>query len=201
VIPIGTRLIAFDCDCVLQRFHADGRVETIWRDPETGKLPDVEQLNEEVPKAEWRISQFTGLPEEPWGKYFAVYLLNPDTGEAWTYISKSASASIAYTALRTKIRNKRIMCGAVMPVVELRTAKWHSKKRNLYIDRPDFHVTGEWLSRGQPAIAAEPAVKQIEYAKPVLDLADRPTIDAEPDRFDGIPAYDPQSADDEYVPF
>jgi hypothetical protein len=161
-IASGTRLIVIDCDCCLQRFPESGGVETLWRDPDTGRLPDHEQLNEQVPVEQWRINKFTGQPEAPWKKFFAVYLLDPATGGALTYLNSSASASIAYVDLKTRIRNKRLLCNGakIVPVVELRHTTWHSRRRGLDIIRPDFRIV-DWLTRGDPAIASAPPVKAI----------------------------------------
>jgi hypothetical protein len=199
LIATGTRLIVYNCDAVLQWFSADG-VKTIWRD-EKGRLADPDELNLQIPQAEWRIGKFDDRPEPPWARYFVVYLIDPDSGRALTYINKSASASIAYVELKKQIRNKRLICGApVIPVVELQEAVWHSRRRNLDVVRPDFRIIG-WRTRGalQPTIAPPEPVQQIEATtaenKPAGERstpAQRPsTVTEALDRFAGTPAKPP----------
>ena len=97
-LPVGARLIALGCDCVLQRWQ-DNTASTLYLDPTTGRLPDPEQLNEQIPQSEWEVNRFNNQPEPPWARYAVVYLVDPETGDKWTYINKTSGAFMAYTAL------------------------------------------------------------------------------------------------------
>jgi hypothetical protein len=188
VIPAGTQMLAIQTDIGVQRWQ-DGKATVEWRNPETGKLPDPEDLNEKIPMAQWE-NGLDGKPKPPWGYVYCVYLLDMNSGKKWSYVHDTTSAKIAYQELKNSIQNKKILCGVeLLPVVELRCGTtWRSRKFGL-VPRPDFNPV-KWLRRGDDGalvLAADP-LKQLGGGAQVAQAPPR-QIAAQP-----APAHQPGQA-------
>ena len=85
---------------------------------EDGPLPDVDELNALVPKAEWGLG-LNDKPRPPWQFNWVVYLFNPETADAYTYLNSTRGAQIAYERLETKFAMMRRLRGNVVPIVRL----------------------------------------------------------------------------------
>jgi hypothetical protein len=158
-VAMGTRLLACECDVILQRW-TDGTAATIYRDPVTGELPDLDELNEKIPAVEWELDRFTNKPRPPWSRYAVVYLLG-EHGEALTFINNTSGGFQAYSDLKSSIQRTREFRGEhVVPLIELQAKGWTSPQYGPQI-KPWFKIIN-WQRKGAPPpVAAEPA-KQIE---------------------------------------
>jgi hypothetical protein len=147
-IPADTKLLAWATTEALQLWRNKLPVETIIKQPGE-PLPDVDELNSDIPQAEWEM----GLngPRPPWVKQHVVYLLNPTDGGELTFISSTTGAAIAVEQLRDKVRNMRMLRGGqVVPVVELGSKSMTTRFGTRL--RPEFIIT-QWRNLGGPATA------------------------------------------------
>jgi len=130
------------------------RVAQCWRDGEVldeyweddGPLPDIDDLNAQIPQAEWEIA--FDKPRPPWGLYFVTYLVNPETADCFTFVSNSVGAKIAYERLVAKFEMMRRLRGCgVCPLVRLENRPMRIASRNITRLRPEFTVI-EWRNLG-----------------------------------------------------
>jgi hypothetical protein len=134
-------MLAIALSEALQCWKGKKPVETITAKP----LPDVNDLNEAVPKSEWEPG-LDGKPKPPWQHQVIVYLIDPTSGGFFTYLNSTTGARIAVDQLREKVITMRALRGArVVPVVRLthRPMKTQFGMRN----RPEFEVI-EWRQWG-----------------------------------------------------
>jgi hypothetical protein len=111
----------------------------------TKPLPDVNALNEAVPKNEWEPG-LDGKPKPPWSHQYVVYLLDPASAGFYTFLNSTTGARIAHEQLREKVITMRALRGArVVPVVKLthRPMKTFVGMKH----RPEFEVIG-WKQLG-----------------------------------------------------
>jgi hypothetical protein len=66
------------------------------------KFPDIDKLNAETPKNEWRIGP-DGKPKGPYERAFILYLLDPDTLERFTYVASTIGGMRAVRELRERV--------------------------------------------------------------------------------------------------
>jgi hypothetical protein len=59
-----------------------------------GPLPDVDELNAQIPQEEWEPG-LDGKPRPPWSLVYVVYLVDPDSAELYTFINSTFGASLA----------------------------------------------------------------------------------------------------------
>ena len=120
----------------LQRF-TDNVSEFILKEP--GKpLPDVDELNEQIPQDEWEEG-LNGEPRPPWQRVYVVYLIRLHDASILTFISGTAGARIAYNALTSKVYNMKVLRGtSVAPIVKLSSKPMKTKFGTKM--RPDFEV-------------------------------------------------------------
>jgi hypothetical protein len=125
----------------IQRWRDKKVVEEITAKP----LPDVNLLNEAVPKHEWELG-LDGQPKPPYSHQFVVYLLDPGSGAFFTYLNSTVGARIAHEQLREKVVTMRTLRGTrVVPVVKLthRPMKTFVGMKH----RPEFEIVG-WKQLG-----------------------------------------------------
>jgi hypothetical protein len=83
--------------------------------PETTELgpdeffPDIEKMNAEAPQSEWR--EVFGKSEGPYQKAYVVYLFDPRTMEAFTFITATKGGFRATDELKGKVRRARELKG------------------------------------------------------------------------------------------
>jgi hypothetical protein len=151
-----------------------GLPEVILKEP--GKsLPDVDLLNEKIPRDQWPIGKFTGQPEPPWKVVAFVYLLRLHDAAVFTHINSTWGTKICVRSIRERIRNMGVLRGAsVWPIVRLTSTPMPSKNFPGRF-RPELEIV-EWRQIGsnQPAQIESP--KQAEQiGKPVKE----PSFDEE----------------------
>src|SRR5262249_9190263 len=164
-IENGTKLVALATAAMWQRWE-DGKVaETIQRQP--GKrLPDREELSH-TDEDEWEEGP-SGEPQDPWRNTRLVYLIDPQTAEAFTFSTSSWGGRAAVTDLGDQISRMRTVHPDAVPIVELRAAEMPTKYGRK--SKPIFKVVG-WKSAsggGAPApverqIAAQEAKKEVDH--------------------------------------
>jgi hypothetical protein len=154
------RSVAVAVDTIIQRWKDQRVIETITEKP----LPDINLLNETVPREEWEIG--INGPREPYQRTHVVYLLNLDTAERSTFINSTVGASIAVSRLKDKVTWMRKMRGAnVVPQVELTWAPMITRFGQR--KRPEFKIIG-WIRLGPGSGTLPPTeeLKQLPPAEP-----------------------------------
>jgi len=118
-LPDGTRLVAVKTAAAWVRWENQRPVETITR--EKGKpFPEREDLSMWEDKSAWPTGM-SGDKEDPWRNTRYVYLISPDTMEAYTFSTSSAGGRNAVRDLGDNIARVRKMRGNpnLVPLVEL----------------------------------------------------------------------------------
>ena len=128
-------------------------------------FPDVECMNEEAPKSEWR--EAFGRKVGPWERVHALYLLEPATMAGFTYLTSTAGGFIAVRELQEAINRARMLGDKhLYPVVTLGDAFMNTKFGGR--QRPSFKIV-RWVPIGRPA--AKPAIAAVK-AKANADMDD-----------------------------
>jgi hypothetical protein len=150
-VPGELELVVADRARVLQKWGADGApLESRFLEPDE-KWPDVDALNAKTPRSEWR--EGFGNMVGPWQCSWVIYLLNPLTGDKFTYVTSTVGGHMAVGDLSDKIRVMRRLRGArVYPVVTLSDTHMQTKFGGR--QRPDFKVV-RWVAlEGDTALPA-----------------------------------------------
>jgi hypothetical protein len=99
-LPLPPKALVLATGEVAQQWDRDNNlVDAILARPGE-PLPDVEALNEAIPRSEWR--DFNGQPQGPWQHSRIVYLLDPHLAGLYTFISATIGARIAWSRLRER---------------------------------------------------------------------------------------------------
>jgi hypothetical protein len=154
----------------IQRWHDKKPIETITTKP----LPDLEILNEAVPKSEWE-PDFNGNPKPPYQHEVIVHLVNLATGEIYTFIASSVGAHMAWDHLREAVMTMRALRGArVMPLVRL--AERPMKTKFGLRGRPAFEIVN-WHTPGDgtPALPTPETPRLSGPASPAPPTSTPPT--------------------------
>jgi hypothetical protein len=124
LVEDGTKLVALATAAMWVRWENNRPVEHIVRQP--GKrLPDREDLGYND-QAEWEKSP-DDEPKDPWQNTRLVYLVDPQTAEAYTFSTSSWGGRGAVIDLADSIARMRSVHPGACPVVELRSAKMPTK--------------------------------------------------------------------------
>jgi hypothetical protein len=109
------------------------------------KVPDVEQLNVDCPRAEWRMRD--GQPKGPFEFAYCVWLLDLRTMNRFTYIASTVGGQRAVRELRDHVTWMRKFRGSrLFPIVTL--ADVFMSTRFGGRQRPHFALTGRWITLG-----------------------------------------------------
>ena len=128
-------------------------------------FPDIEKLNAEAPRSEWR--EAFGKMVGPWQNSFVLYLLDPETMQGFTFPTSTAGGFRAVFELKDDVHRARMLQGDnVYPVVTL--ADTHMKTQYGPRQRPAFKIVRFVPIGGQarPLLEeskAEPLNDQIVY--------------------------------------
>jgi len=143
---------------VVQCWKDGAYLETYFEDE--GPLPDLGELNDQVPQAEWEIAY--NKPNPPWALFHVVYMVEPVTGEFFTFSNSSTGAKIGYEKLADKFdMMSRLRGPNIRPLVNLTSRKWRIVALDLIKIRPEYTIL-EWRDLGtdpQPAQLPAPADK------------------------------------------
>jgi len=141
-IEKGTKLIAIGTTA-WSRWAAGKPVE--YRMRQSGKpLPDREELGNTDTTA-WEIGPDGKTPRDPWQSTRLVYLVDPDTAEAFTFSTSSFGGREAVTDLAGAISRMRSAHPNALPVVSLEAAAMPTKYGRK--SKPLFKVVG-WKAIG-----------------------------------------------------
>ena len=113
----GTRLIALGTAAMWVRWEDGKPVEHIVRRPGE-RLPEREKLSH-TNEDEWETGP-GGEPKDPWANTRLVYLVDPDTAEAYTFSTSSWGGRDAVIELGDQIARMRTTYPDAAPIVELR---------------------------------------------------------------------------------
>jgi hypothetical protein len=152
------------CTRALQCWQDQKPVDSILEQP--GKpLPDADTLNSQIPQNEWELDPNNGQPKPPWVLQHICYLIDPHSGETYTFINSTKGAQIAIERLGDKFQWMRALRGNVVPIIKLDSRPMQTRFGQKI--RPEFTVI-EWRELGQngDGILEQKAVPQIEQAKP-----------------------------------
>jgi len=172
-LPLPARLLVVGTTRALQCWREQKPIDTIIEQPDE-PLPDVNALNEQIPKNEWE-NGLDGKPRGPWQLNHVVYLINMETADSYTYLNSTYGASIAVEQLNDKLDLMRRMRGAhVLPIVALESRPMKTAFGPK--QRPHFTIV-EWRNMEPPTPAIAPPTppspttpqleKPAETSKPV----------------------------------
>jgi hypothetical protein len=109
-------------------------------------LPDLEELNDAIPKSEWEPG-LDGHPRPPYSHQYAVYLLYPNDAQFFTLMNSTVGMKMLYESVDERWGVMRHLRGAdVIAVVSLATRPFRTKKWGLKY-RPDLKIL-EWRKPG-----------------------------------------------------
>jgi hypothetical protein len=129
-------------------------------------LPDVDELNAAIPIAQWEKG-LDNKPKAPWALVYVLYLVNPITGQMFTYVNSTVGTRIAYSKLLDQVCTAQSLRGEdVVPIIRLSTKPMKTE----FGERPRPHYEVLELRSAGTALANKQA-PQIEY-KPVEDEFD-----------------------------
>jgi len=171
-------LVALGTTQALQCWSGGKPTDTVMAHPDR-PLPDVDELNGQIPQEEWEKG-LDGKPRAPWVKQHVAYLVDPLSGEAYTFINGTFGAKIAVERLADRVANmQRLRGGNALPVVKLESRAMKTKFGTK--QRPEFTIV-EWREIG----GGGGEVKAIEH-KPVGKPVKTPTASEELN--DEIPSF------------
>jgi hypothetical protein len=156
------RLLAVGTETWLRRWKDKRVIDEIKDKP----LPDLEMLNESIPKSEWEIGLDGITPRKPYERAHRVDFLNLDTGEHTNFVAATAGAARAVAQLKKQVKWMRRMRGSgVVPQVVL---DWAPFKTQFGMKkRPDFKVASWFdLGGGAPASVEAQAPKALPPVAP-----------------------------------
>ena len=113
-----TLLLAIGTTEALQ--HWDGQIplEDIRKRPGEA-LPDVDELNAQIPRSEWKEG-LDGQPRPPWQHAYVAYLVSVDDASLYTFVNGTIGARIAVERLQDKVKWMRALRGVnCAPLVRL----------------------------------------------------------------------------------
>ena len=100
-LPTDLELVAANVNRVVQKWSDGQPVETIILEPHQ-KFPDVEEMNEKVPKQEW-VEGPDGQPRGPWQAQHILYLLDAGPIDKYTFATGTTGGRIAIGGCATSL--------------------------------------------------------------------------------------------------
>jgi hypothetical protein len=150
----GKRLVALATSAMWVRWQGGKPVQYHVRHPGQ-RLPEREQLGHDN-EGEWEIGP-TGERIDPWSNTRLVYLVDPDTAEAFTFSTSSIGGRSAVTELGDQIGRMRNAHFDALPIVELRAVEM--KTRFGRKSKPLLKVIGWKNASAKPASEIAPSQK------------------------------------------
>jgi hypothetical protein len=114
----GTRLLAVDCAKAWCKWR-DGKPEYRVQQPGAA-FPEREELGDDD-KSIWEAG-INGEPRDPWSLNRMVYLIDPRSQGAYTFVTSSWGGRGAVIDLADAVRRKRFSSPSAIPLVELQSA-------------------------------------------------------------------------------
>lgn len=171
-ISDGTKLVALATTAIWVRWENGKPVE--YRTRQAGRrLPEREDLGH-TDESEWEEGP-DGKPQDPWRNTRLVYLVNPQTAEAFTFSTSSWGGRGAVADLGDQIARMRQVHADAVPLIELRSAEMPTRFGRK--SKPLFKIIG-WKTADteQPA----PVERQISAKKAEREARDQEMDDEIP---------------------
>jgi hypothetical protein len=150
-MPPEVELVAVELVRVSQKWVGCRPVETLYLAPGE-EWPDIEELNSQAPKEEWR--DVNGQRKGPWENFLVLYLFDPATMQPYTYPTATVGGRRAIGELKRQAKLGRMLKGNAFPVVTL--GETFMPTRFGGRQRPDFKIKRFIpLEPGGESIAAE----------------------------------------------
>jgi hypothetical protein len=147
-LPPDTKLVALSTTMCLQRWKDQMPAETI-RKVGNEPLPDLDELNDQIPRSEWEIG-LNDEPRPPWQLQHVVYLLDPSDASVFTFISSTFGARLATERLRSKVAwMRQLRNNHVVPLIKLDSKPMKTKFGKK--QRPEFTIL-EWRQLGHVGV-------------------------------------------------
>ena len=134
-------LIPIDIVRIAQKWIDQMPRETIVVPP-GAKFPDVEAMNEQSPKSEWR-EDLNGNKRGPWQMQYLVYLLDAHTLDKFTFPTSTIGGGMACRVLADKVAWMRKHKGPKVSAV-ITLADVFMKTKYGGRQRPHFHIV-RWI--------------------------------------------------------
>jgi hypothetical protein len=188
----GTRLVALATAAMWVRWEDGKPVEYRVRQPGQ-RLPEREALGfTDVTK--WEIGP-GGEPKDPWANTRLVYLVDPDTAEAYTFSTSSLGGRAAVIELGDQIARMRATHPDAAPIVELRAAEMPTRFGRK--SKPALKVVGWKNANARPTETAKP----VERIRPIITSGRQALASPEPPpSATPVEVYDGPDAIDDSIP-
>jgi hypothetical protein len=164
-LPLPDALLVIGTTHGLQCWKDDELLDEI--DERDGPLPDVDTLNDQIPREEWSVG-LNGEPEPPWRIVYVVYLIDLETAEPYTFINSTWGARIAYERLTDKLELMTRLRGAGVTTLVKPDSRRMKTKFGTKL-RPEFTIL-EWRDLGERE-------KQPAQLPPTKGVAERPAAE------------------------
>ena len=152
-LPADLELIGIDVSRIVQRWKDKTPIETIIIEPGQ-QIPDVEEMNEKVPKSEW-IDGADGKKRGPWQFQRLFCLLDPRDMTKYTYATGTIGGEIAIRDVTDKVKwMRRFRGGRVYPVLTL--SDTHMKTKYGSTTAAELHHQALGAARRRRGHAAQP---------------------------------------------
>ena len=185
----GTRLIALATAAMWVRWEDGKPVEHIVRRPGE-RLPEREKLSHTNEK-EWESGP-GNEPKDPWANTRLVYLVDPDTAEAYTFSTSSLGRRDAVVELGDQIARMRDAHRDATPIVELRAVEMPTRFGRK--SKPMLKVVGWKNANARPTETAKP----VEGIRPIITSGRQALASSEPPP---VESYDGPEIDDLAIRF
>jgi hypothetical protein len=161
----GTEVFLWDGAVrAVQRWKNNLPADVIIETPDQ-PLPDVEELNEKVPREEWVQGKFDEEARPPWQLVHAIHLTRIPDCNPFTYVNGTVGTRIAIDRLHDRVEAyQRIRGGNVAPLVSLDSKLMRTAFGEKL--RPEFSIK-DWRMLGDPqtSLMIEHQPPQIEQPK------------------------------------
>jgi hypothetical protein len=165
-VEIGTKLVALATNAMWVRWQDGKPVEYRIREPGR-RLPDRDELGHDD-ENEWEAGP-DGKPKDPWQNTRLVYLVDPDTAEAFTFSTATGGGRGAVADLGDAITRMRRVHRDAVPIVELQAAEMPTKFGRK--SKPVLKIVGWKTSDAEKAAPVERQISP-KQAKQVVDAYD-----------------------------
>jgi hypothetical protein len=143
-VPAGTRYVPERIFKVWVRWEDRRPAQHEWPRP-SGSLPHRSTLGYDD-ESKWAAG-IDGQPDDPWKNTRYFWLVNPATGETFTYTNHTYGTHLAYEALGGAVGTMRKVHPKAWPIVELSSTQMKTKRG--IKQRPHFAIVG-WNGVGGP---------------------------------------------------
>jgi hypothetical protein len=158
--------ITFGLIKAVQKFVNKQLVDTIIVAPHAD-FPDIEAMNEAVPKDEWGIG-LNGQPQGPFTHMLILKFLDAKTFDRYAFVTNSQGGGVAVGDLTDKCKIARRINGPnVTAVVTCHSTRWPTKF-NPHGKRPDFRVE-RWMPLDRDRQLAKPTESPKSITPPAME--------------------------------